>query len=73
MGDDEIKVTVVVVGDEAEEVTLAPGATVADALEEYGTSLEEGDVVKVGGEQATLETVLTNGVQITLVPPVNGG
>jgi molybdopterin synthase catalytic subunit len=66
-------------GSRALDWELAPGATVADLLSSLGNShpkLEpylETSLVSVNKEYSPSETVLSDGDEVALFPPVSGG
>jgi sulfur carrier protein ThiS len=52
---------------------LADGATVAQLLRKLGVPDELASVIIVSGEATSMDHVLANGDQVTLVPPLAGG
>lgn len=64
------------VGEERREVTLPPGATVADLLDllrEDGLELPERPSVAVNRSYAEVTRTLDEGDEVALIPPVAGG
>ncbi|UCF20131.1 MAG: molybdopterin converting factor subunit 1 [Gemmatimonadota bacterium] len=65
-------------GAEALEVELVPGATVRQLVETLrarpgGDKLPDSPAVAVNQEYAPLDTVLSEGDEVALIPPVAGG
>lgn len=64
------------VGEDRREVTLPPGATVADLLgllREEGLQLPERPSVAVNRSYAEATRTLDEGDEVALIPPVAGG
>ena len=55
------------------EMLLPEGAAVADVLQQLSLSREKTSLIVVNGEKALMATLLKEGDQITLFPPVSGG
>ncbi|HEY8837893.1 MAG TPA: MoaD/ThiS family protein [Dehalococcoidia bacterium] len=54
-------------------VTLAEGATISDLARQLGMTADDEIIAGVNGEQAQNDTVLTDGDEILLVSPMEGG
>lgn len=54
-------------------LSLPSGSTVADILSRFGVPAEEEVTPGLNGEQATRETRLSNGDQLLLFGPMEGG
>lgn len=56
-----------------EEAELADGATVGDLLEHYGVSLKSVSLVTINRQKADLQTRLSPGDEINVIPTALGG
>ncbi len=54
-------------------VDLPPGARIGDLLERLQIPIEEAGIVIVNQRDATLNTELTEGDRVTLMPHIGGG
>ena len=52
---------------------LEDGATVAGAMSQLGIPDRQAQMVTVDGEQADVDTVLAQGQELSLFPPLAGG
>jgi len=59
-------------GDAVQEVAVADSATVQDALDAADIEIENEDV-RIDGRSVELDSRMTNGTVITVVPKVKGG
>lgn len=57
----------------AEEVMLAPGATVSDLLAAIGIEKDEIGILVVSGKSATFSQRLRENDSVTLIPHIGGG
>lgn len=60
-------------GNELHEVELAPNSSVNHLLEKIGISPEKVALVFINGKQQKTSTILQEGDEVTLFPPVAGG
>jgi len=67
-----IDVKVVKVPGAQVEVALEDGATVREALEYAGKTVDEGQTVQVNGTQADLDTPLTDGARVVIAKGAKG-
>jgi molybdopterin converting factor small subunit len=55
------------------QVTLAEGATVADAMQRIGIPANFAGMVFLGSERSGFATKLADGQEVSLFPPLGGG
>lgn len=60
-------------GNELQEVELTPNSTINQLLENIGIHPEKVALIFVNGKQQKMSTVLQEGDEVTLFPPVAGG
>ncbi|MFA5397927.1 MAG: hypothetical protein WC346_18090 [Methanogenium sp.] len=70
---DRIKIVIGRFGSDPEKLEISKGATVEEALEEAGITLNSTEKIWVNGEKATRKDILENDDNLLLVSPKQAG
>ncbi|RLC31897.1 MAG: MoaD/ThiS family protein [Deltaproteobacteria bacterium] len=58
---------------DAENYSVEPGTTVGDLLEQLGIPEQEAKIIFIDSVKVSLDTVLNEGMTVSIFPPIGGG